>query len=182
MFASRLTPEQWAEARRLRAEGTTLAVIGKHFGVNPTTIGHRARREGWPAPLKRAGAAASAGKWKPAGRSYASVDVRRRLTRRIYNIVDSKLELMELRMQKQLKQAKEAVKGDGDIPAGDEEQDTRHLATYIKTIDQATEFDPDRARDADGGADTTDIEARASEAEAFRREIAERLEKLIPPA
>jgi hypothetical protein len=118
MFASRLTPEQWAEARRLRAEGTTLAAIGKQFGVNATSIAYRARREGWPAPPK------PAGKRNPLARRQVSADVRRRLTQRLYNIIDSKLELMELRMRKQLKQAKEAVKGSGDIPAGDEEQDS----------------------------------------------------------
>ena len=69
------------------------------------------------------------------------------------------------------------------IPAGDDEKDMRQLATTMKTIEQATELDPDLHRSADGGATIQQTpQARASEADAFRREIAERLEKLIPPS
>ncbi len=44
MLKSLLTPEQWAEARRLRAEGATFAAIGKHFGISGQHHRHRARR------------------------------------------------------------------------------------------------------------------------------------------
>ncbi len=183
LFASKLSPEHWAEARRLRAEGATLTAIAARFGVNLTTIGVRARKEGWASPTATPGATASARTAKTSSQPVATVGIRRRLTHRLYNIMDLKLELMELRMHKQLKDAKKAIKQDGaEIPAGDEEKDTRHLATFIKTIDQATELDPDRARDADGGATNRDAEARASEADAFRREIAQRIEKLVPPS
>ena len=50
MSKSRLTPEQWAEARRLRAAGATFAAIGKEFGVSASTIVNRARSEVWPSP------------------------------------------------------------------------------------------------------------------------------------
>ena len=50
MFTSPLSPEQWAEARRLRAEGATYDAIGKHLGISRTTIATRAYRESWPSP------------------------------------------------------------------------------------------------------------------------------------
>jgi hypothetical protein len=170
MFTTLLSPEQWAEARRLRVEGASYAAVGRQLGVSGDTIAKRAHREGWPAP-----AGARTAPKLPAD----TAAVRRRLMHRLYRVMDLKLELMELRMQKQLKQAK---KKDGDIPATDDEKDMRPLATVMKTIEQATELDPDLDRAAGGGARGSDSQARASEADAFRREIAERIEKLIPPS
>ena len=185
LFVPKLSPEQWAEARRLRAEGATLAAIAGRFGVGATTIGERARKEGWASPADpRAKASGAAGRKRGAVQlTAAEAGNRRRLIRRLYNIMDLKLELMELRMQQRIKQARTAaLSTDGVIPAGEDEAEQRQLATYIKTIEQTTELDPDRARDADGGATSRDAEARASEADAFRREIAQRIEKLVPPS
>ena len=50
MFISKLSPEQWAEARRMRADGATYDAIGGHFGVSPRTVASRSWREGWPLP------------------------------------------------------------------------------------------------------------------------------------
>ncbi len=50
MFKSLLTPEQWAEARRLRGEGATFAAIAKHLGLKKNSVASRAKREGWPSP------------------------------------------------------------------------------------------------------------------------------------
>jgi hypothetical protein len=173
MFKSLLTPEQWAEARRLRGEGATFVAIGKQFAVDKNTISSRARRDGWPSPTKTSS--------KPKASVPAdTADVRRGLARRVYRVMDLNLSLMELRMEKQLKQAKK--QRDGDMPAGDVEKDMRQLAATMKTIEQATELDPDLHRSADGGARPEGARAGASEAEAFHREIAERLGKLIPPS
>lgn len=177
MFTSLLSPEQWAEARRLRSEGATFAAIGKQFAVRGETIATRARRDGWPSP---AGSSTQATRKSKAPLPADTADIRRGLARRVYRVMDLNLELMELRMQKQLKQAKKQK--DGDSPAGDVEKDMRQLATTMKTIEQATELDPDLHRAADGGAKSSDAETRASEADAQRREIAERLEGLVPPA
>ena len=68
------------------------------------------------------------------------------------------------------------------MPAGEVEEGMRQLATTMKTIEQATELDPDLHRSADGGAQSSDAATRASEADALHREIAERLEKLVPPS
>jgi hypothetical protein len=105
--------------------------------------------------------------------------MRRMLARRVYSVMNLNLALMELRMQKQLKDAK---KKDADIPAIDAEKEMRNLAGVMKTLEQTTELDPDRHAHADGGAKSSDAQARASEAAARRREIAERLEGLVPPA
>jgi hypothetical protein len=186
LFATKLTPEQWAEARRLREGGATLAAVAGRFGVGPGAIGARARKEGWaspPATRARATAVRPVRKSKALALSPAAAGVRRRLILRVYNIMDLKLELMELRMHQRVKQARAAaLSTDEPIPTGDDAGEQRQLDTYIKTIEQTTELDPDRVRYIDGGAATADAEARASEADAFRREIAQRIEKLIPPS
>jgi hypothetical protein len=185
-FATKLTPEQWAEARRLREGGATLVAVAERFGVTPGTISQRGRKEGWTSPVAtraRTTAALPVRKAKVLALSPAAAGIRRRLILRVYNIMDLKLELMELRMHQRVKQARAAAQStDEPIPAGDDESEQRQLDTYIKTIEQTTELDPDRVRHVNGGAATADAEARASEADAFRREIAQRIEKLIPPS
>ncbi len=173
MFKSLLTPEQWAEARRLRGEGATFVAIGKQFAVDKNTIATRAKKEGWPSPSQTHSKSKAS---LPAD----TANVRRGLARRVYRVMDLNLSLMELRMEKQLKQARK--QRDGEMPAGDLEKDMRQLAATMKTIEQATELDPDLHRAADGGAKSSDAATRASEADARRREIAERLEGLVPPA
>jgi len=173
MFKSPLSPEQWAEARRLRSEGATFTSIAKHLGLKKNSVASRAKREGWPSPTQ-------ANSKTKATLPEDTANVRRGLARRVYRVMDLNLSLMELRMEKQLKQAKK--QRDGDMPAGDVEKDMRQLAATMKTIEQATELDPDLHRAADGGAKSSDAATRASEADARRREIAERLEGLVPPA
>ena len=181
MSRSLLSPEQWAEARRLRAEGATFAAIGKELGISASTIVNRARSEGWPPPIGTTRRAKS--RPKPAPLAADTAEARRCLMHRLYALMDYNLEMMELRMQKQLKEArKQARSKDGTLPAGVDEEGMRQLANTIKTIEQAKELDPDLHRSADGGARPADARAGASEAEAFHREIAERLGKLIPPS
>jgi hypothetical protein len=175
-FKSVVTPEQWAEVRRLRAEGATLVALGKQFGISADSISHRARREGWPSAL--GSPATSRGKAKAAAAD-DTTQMRRMLARRVYSVMNLNLALMELRMHKQLKDAR---KKNADIPAIDAEKEMRQLATFMKTLEQTTELDPDRHAHADGGAKFSDAAARASEADARRREIAERLEGIVPPA
>ena len=180
MTKSRLTPDQWAKARRLRAAGATFAVIGKEFGISASTIINRARSEVWPSP---AGATRGKPTLKSAPLPADTAEARRGLMHRLYALMDYNLEMMELRMQKQLKEArKHARSNDGTLPAGVDEEGMRQLANTMKTIEQAKELDPDLHRSADGGARPEGARAGASEAEAFHREIAERLGKLIPPS
>ena len=177
MFTSPLSPEQWAEARRLRGEGATFAAVAEQLGIGAQTVRHRARKEGWPSP--GGSPARATRKSKASSLPTDTEDIRRGLARRLYRVMDHNLELMEIRMHKQLKDAK---RKDAVIPAGDVEKDMRQLAATMKTIEQATELDPDLHRAADGGAKSSDAATRASEADARRREIAERLEGLVPPA
>ena len=53
-----LTPEQWAQARRLRDGGATFAAIAREIGAHESTIAGRARLEGWPRPAGSLPAAA----------------------------------------------------------------------------------------------------------------------------
>jgi hypothetical protein len=169
---SLLTPEQWAEARRLRAEGASLDALAEQFGVTHSMMGRRARKEGWSSA---SGSPSTRAPTKPAD----TTQMRRALAQRVYRVMNLNLALMELRMQKQLKDAR---KKNADIPAIDAEKEMRQLATFMKTLEQTTELDPDRHAHADGGAKFSDAAARASEADARRREIAERLEGIVPPA
>jgi hypothetical protein len=56
------------------------------------------------------------------------------------------------------------------------------VTAVTKSLSQAKELDADLDRAAGGGPTASNPGSAASEEEAFRREIAERLEKLIPPA
>jgi uncharacterized phage protein (TIGR02218 family) len=47
MITSPLSPEQWAEARRLRGESATFVALGKQFAIGRDAIAARARREGF---------------------------------------------------------------------------------------------------------------------------------------
>jgi hypothetical protein len=182
VFVSKLTPEQWAEARRLRAEGATYGTIARQFGVSERLIAERARKDRWAGPARRTKAAAGSGAARgSAGQALpaASAAVRSLLARRIYRIVDMKLKILELRVRKQLESA---VQGDGDLTL--DEQFTSDIASLIKTTEQATELEADVNPNAGGatGGKSADAEARASAAESFRREIAQRIETLIPPS
>ena len=69
--------------------------------------------------------------------------------------------------------------GQADLVGGE----VKRLATFKKTIQDNTEYAPDTEPAAGGAAHrAATAEALASEADVFRREIAERIAKLIPPA
>jgi hypothetical protein len=179
-FVSKLSPEQWAEARGLRAQGSSFAAIADKFGLTPNTIRARANREGWDrSAAAAAGVPARKAPARNARLSPASPTLRAGLAHRLYRIVDTKLKIMELRVRKQLD---DATAGEGDLSLN--QQDAADLASIIKTIHQATELEADADPRAGGapGAKSADARARASEADALRHEIAERIETLIPPA
>jgi hypothetical protein len=177
MLRPPLTAEQWAQARRLREEGATFAVIAEQVGAARSTLSRRALAEGWPVP---AGSRPSPARATQASDAGSTVDIRRSLVRRFYRVVDLSLELVELRMQKKLKNAKK--RGGRDVLAVDTEDNLRPVTAAMKGLDNVKELDPDFNRPADGGPASLDPDAAASQADAFRREIAERLEKLLPPS
>ena len=169
----RLTPEQWADARRLFEQGIARNEIAARMGVVAPTVNRRAQREGWRRhkPVR-----------KPASRprSFESLTVaaRRALVQRLYKAMDTKLKLMERRMTKQL----DALEEGNDLPSADHERDTRAFGAIIKNIEHVKEMQADLDRVA-GGQPATAADAELfAEADRFRREIAERLARFIPAA
>jgi hypothetical protein len=190
---SKLSPEQWAEARRLRSEGKPYAVIAGHFGVGETTICSHARKEGWSAP---AGGEPTPGRARAPRASPATAGIRGRLAQRLYKVIECKIKIMELRMTRQL-QAHEAAPGDAVLPAPTkDERDS--FAALIESINKVTEMASEPAPAAGGrrkpavpvdprlAALSDDIDpdglAIASEKDALCREIADRLRKIFPPS
>ena len=175
MPAVRLTQDQRAEVRRLRDDlDLSTDTIAARMGVHPRTIERHAAEEGWalrtPGPKKA--------KTSSAFEAF-TVAARRKLVQRLYKAIDTKLNLMERRMQTQLANLR---KEGSDLSSADHERDARAFGTIIKNIDQVKEMQADLDRLA-GGQPATAADAELfAEAERFRREIAERLARFIPPA
>jgi hypothetical protein len=190
-FQTKLSPDQWAEARSLRAAGQSCAAIARRFGLTANAVRRRARREAWPssaATLAAAGRKARAGRPSP-----ATAEILSELARRLFSVIAVKIRIKELYMHKQLEAYQKSDAGiDPPVTAKDQHAD---FAALIESIKQVTEIDSEPSAIADGrrtGANpeltrlSSDIDpdglAVASEKDAFRREIAERLEKLFPKA
>jgi hypothetical protein len=192
-FAAKYTLDQWAEARRLRAEGLSYAAIAQRVGFKTTTsISTRARKEGWSGS-ESAGVATLA-KGKPRGASPATAQIRRVLALRLYNLIEFEIRMKELSMKKQLDDYAQLPNGREPPVVTKEERES--FAALIAQINQVTEMASEPASAADGRrksainpeltALSDDIDpdglAAASEKDDLRREIAEKLEKLLPPA
>ena len=191
-FVTKYSPEQWAEARRLRADGLTFVDIAQRLGfATSNTLSAQFRKKGWIGARGKtvAGAAKSKGS-KP---SPATVSIRRTLAVRLYTYVELQITMMELRMKKRLDAYANA-------PAGTElppftKSDVDEFAALIQQIHQVTEMASEPASAAAGGrksatnpeltALSSDLDADglaiASEKDHFRRDIAEQLGKLLPP-
>jgi hypothetical protein len=165
-----LTQQQWAEVRRAYiGRSETVEAIADRFGVPPRALQHRARSEGWP--RRRAGSRT------PSPRTASgTVPARRRLIRRLFRIIEAELDLMESRMEKQLKDLDRSA----DIPAVDRERNARAVATLVRSLDQVTEIAADLDRIPGGQPKSADADELFAEADRFRRELAERLATFIP--
>jgi hypothetical protein len=195
MFISKLSPEQWAEARRMRADGATYDAIGGHFGVSPRTVASRSWREGWPLP-------AGAAQRKPARArpgpppSPGTTGIRSRLAERLYRVIECRIRMMELRMIKQL-QAQENDP-DAGVPPAPGKDERESFAALIDSINKVTEMASESAPATNGRRRTAtatgainpeltalsgDIEpdalAAASEKDRYRRELAEHLGRMF---
>ncbi len=74
--------------------------------------------------------------------------------------------------------------GNSDTTAADHERDTRAIGTLIANLSRVTEIEADLER-LPGSASLADQQGDrqlAEEAERFRREVAERLARLVRPA
>ena len=170
-----LTQKQWAEARRLRElRGLTFAAIAARFGIHVATLRRRAAKDGWGKSAETG--AAPKPRVAPSAMSIAG---RRQLIKRLYQAMDTKLKLMERRMEKQI-----AKLDQEDLPSADHERDTRAFGIMIKNIAQVKEMQAGLERVARGrSATATPGDAQLyAEAERFRQEIAERLARFVPPA
>jgi hypothetical protein len=165
-----LTRQQWDEVRRAYlGRSESVQAIADRFGVPRWALQHRARSEGWP-PRR-------AGSRTPSPRTASgTIPVRRRLIRRLFRIIEAELDLMESRMEKQLKDLDRSA----DIPAVDRERNARAVATLVRSLDQVTEIAADLDRIPGGQPKSADADELFAEAERFRRELAERLSKFIP--
>jgi DNA-binding transcriptional MerR regulator len=174
MRAVRLTQDQWAEARRLRETlALSIAEIAARFGVSQHTVRRHAEVGGW---LTSPGTASSPKRTRL--RNPRSVVGRRQLVKRLYKAMDTKLRLMERRMEAQMTNLDQGK----DLTSADHERDARAFGAMIKNIEQVKEMQADLDRVA-GGQPATAADAELfAEADRFRREIAERLARFIPPA
>lgn len=190
-FVSKLSPEQWAEARRLRAEGTSFADLARRFDVHANSMSKRARKEGWLTPGETAPHASSGRRMKVRRPSPATADIRRRLASRLYSIIEFRIRMTELSMQKQLDAYEQSPAGTEPPAVTKDERET--FAALIESINQVTEMASEPAPAAPGRRKSANSEltalsddidagglAIASEKDQFRAEIAERLGKLFP--
>jgi hypothetical protein len=166
-----LTQQQWDEVRRAYVETSeSVRDITARHGISRWSLHDRAKAEGWPRRRAHRGA--------PAKKTFAAatIEVRRRLIRRLFRILESNLELMEQRMQTQLEDPEKAKL----IPAGERERDARAVATFVRSLDKVTEIATDLDRPTDGRGKSADADELFAEADRFRRELAEHLSKFIP--
>lgn len=194
-FVSKLTPEQWAECRRLRAEGETFASLGRRFGLRPSAVAKRAAKEKWDAKPGRRGAPAgklTVGSIRPRQSSPGTIDTRHRLARHLYGYLEIRIAMMERHMRK----TADAAKNDPDAPQPTypkQEQET--FSALIHSINQVTEMASEPASAANGGrkfinpeltalSDELDADALAEASEKDRRtaQLAEQLAKSVRPA
>ena len=140
----------------------------------------RAAAEGWsspPATATDSPRTRAARKPAPAADPRSTVG-RRELVQRLYKAMDTKLKLMERRMEAQIANLEKGA----DLTSADHERDARAFGAMIKNIEQVKEMQADLDRVA-GGQPATAADAELfAEAERFRQEIAERLARFIQPA
>lgn len=185
----RLSDEARADIARAWAEGVeSVAAIAARHRLFPARIYVHARQQGWPPrPVakgkppakggrKRAGERPSAGAGAksapPADRHLSELrsderaeEPREAMVRRLLKAIETKLEQLEKRMS-----------SGKAVTAADSERQTRELAQITRAYENVLELSlgPDRAADrasAPAAASTAD-------AERWRHEIAERLERL----
>jgi hypothetical protein len=105
---------------------------------------------------------------------------RRALVRRLYKAIDTKLKQMERRMAHDMA----AKDGGPDTTAADHERDTRAIGALIGNLSRVTEIEADLERlpGSSNPAYSQGDRQLAEEAERFRRDVAERLARLVRPA
>jgi transposase-like protein len=153
-----LSDGQWRLIESAYLNSTeTIASISERFGISPATIHSRRIKYGW-AP-RRAGAIKKAAEPTAAGLSDKAA-----LIARFYRLINLKLEHLE----------EDMARSNERTPA-DNERETRALGTLIRNYEKVSGLEQDGGDD--GKQDGNGPEHRA-EAEAIRRELAQRLVRL----
>jgi hypothetical protein len=188
-FQTKYTDQQWADARRLRAEGLTIAVIAERIGIRPATLRKRAQVEHWETGGGKQHAARRAGPLLP-----AAARARLALVQGLYTFMDLELRALELNMKTKLDAFEKSPDAKPPIVT---EAERASFAALIDNINKVTEMAAEPALAADGRrksatlnpeltALSDDLDAAAvdaaSQKDELRRDIADRLEKLVPPS
>jgi hypothetical protein len=204
LFAAKYTLDQWAEARRLRAEGLAFRAIAERVGfVRDSTVARRAAKEGWSSPAAAAAAIVAGARvghppLPPASRkppSPATVRSRRSLATLLYGVFELEIRMKELSMKKRLQTYRQGSPG-AEPPVVTEEE-RASFASLIEQINQVTEMASEPPLAADGRRKSTsvnpeltalsdDIDAAglaiASEKDEQRADLARQLAKAVGPA
>ena len=144
-FAAKYTPEQWAEARRLRAEGLTFVPSRESGLCHPEPFLDALPQGGLDAATRQK--CCRPGKSKGSKASPATASIRRKLSLRLYTYIELQITMMELRMKKRWTPTPVT----GRHRAARRDQGGREsFAALIEHINQVTEMASEPASAADG--------------------------------
>lgn len=202
-----LDPEAWDEACRRRAGGESIRAIALSLGVSASMLGKRLAAAP-PAATNKTKTKKKPRSTRPTGkktrpsaprrvRPVSGSAVRRQLIARLYRAIDTKLKLMERRMNSEI----DAIEsGGGNTASGEEspgtartsadhERETRAFGALVKTINSVRQMQAefDTLANAHSASTASNVipsaaDARlAADAERYRRDIAQRLARFVPP-
>ena len=150
-----LSKAQWLEIEQAYCETSeTIRSIAERYGIVPETIQARRRRNGWPPRHPRM--ARANGGYVPVNKAD--------LVDRFYGLINLKLEQME----------EDMARSSERTPA-DNERETRALGTLIRNFEKVFGLEQESGND---GKQSDSKPEGSAEAEALRRELAERLVRL----
>lgn len=200
-----LEPAAWVDILRRIADGASVPETAKAFGVHASTVRKRLKSSATKRTSKQSdrktktrGASRAAGpkltdepdpdpapvpRKSSRPRGSASLVVRRQLISRLYRAIDTKLKLMERRMHSEITalDAGNPEEG-GNLTAADHERETRAFGALVKTINSVRQMQAELDDLANANPNATAADARlAADADRYRRDIAQRLAKFIPP-
>lgn len=202
-----LEPSEWKELLRRVAAGASIVETARAFGVHPSTVGKRLAAARADAKPRKAAtrAASSAGvksgakpplrdrgepKSEPPAESKrartarnSALLARRQLISRLYRAIDTKLKLMERRMHSEITALAEGKPEEGgNLTSADHERETRAFGALVKTINSVRQMQAELDDLANANPNSSAADARlAADADRYRRDVAERLAKFVPP-
>lgn len=199
-----LDSKTWAAIARRIAKGHRAADVARDYGIHPATLRRRLKktapssaRSAVPSSTRSVAPAAAARPAPPvkAARGPApkrpppSRKARRQLVDRLYQAIDTKLKLMERRMNSEIRALEAVATEEGGasvapaLSAADHERETRAFGALVKTINSVRQMQAELDHIADNAPPAASAaDARlAADADRYRRDIAQRLAKFVPP-